>query len=118
MLVALVGVVGVGNLVFDELRQGEICPPLLGVPACYLIMICILLVLVSQLGIARDRNRLFFLGAGAAWLVAVVASVLQLAGEVECPKTSSGTPLCYLSLILFSVLWALKIGELGAAKRS
>lgn len=111
-VVALIGLAGISGLVLTEIRQGGTCPLLLGVPACYFILACILMVVVSHFGFLRDRHLLFFAGAGAAWVVAIIASVLQGLGRVDCPKGFGDIPLCYVSLVLFSTLVVLKVWDL------
>ncbi|EPR72358.1 hypothetical protein ADIWIN_2528 [Winogradskyella psychrotolerans RS-3] len=52
---------------------------------------------------------MYFLFTGLAGSIALVASIMQFTGHAECPKTASGTPMCYYSLLLFSSLIILKI---------
>lgn len=56
----------------------------------------------------KDKSRLYFLGIVTALSIAVLGSVGNLAGYVECPKTEGGTPMCYLSFLLFLSLLLLK----------
>lgn len=96
------------KLSFEHWRCGEVCPNLVGLPACYILSIAVLLAILSHLKIFNDKEIFFFLGAGLAWTVALIASVLQTTGRIECPKTLGNFPLCYLSLIVFSVVFLLR----------
>ncbi|MEO9503373.1 MAG: hypothetical protein ABJI93_12205 [Nonlabens ulvanivorans] len=55
---------------------------------------------------------LYFLFTGLAGSIALIASTMQFTGYTECPKTDSGTPMCYYSLLIFSVLVVTKIHHL------
>ncbi len=103
---------GVTNLVIEEMTTGNACPLLLRVPACYIVLVCGLLVTISHFKILNDRHSLYFIGAGIAFLIALVASVLEISGFSLCPKTSNGIPMCYLSLLVFSSLLILKAFEI------
>jgi len=107
-LVTLFGLNGTIGLVQKELTVGNVCPKLVGIPACYIIFACLVLVAVSHSGLLKDKAKLYLIGAGTAWLIALSGSVGQLMGWMECPKTASGIPMCFLSLALFSSLLLLK----------
>lgn len=103
------GLYGTISLVVMELREGNICPKILSIPACYLILICFVLVLTSHSQLFKDKNWGYFIGAGIAFSIAIIGTIGQLTGMIECPKTTSGIPMCYLSLAFFSTLLLLKI---------
>ena len=105
----LFGLYGTFGLAQEEWTIGNICPLILGIPACYIILTCFLLALVSHTGLVKDKNRLYFLGAGLAWSIATFGSAGQFLDIVQCPKTTSGIPMCYISFALFSSLLVLKL---------
>ena len=109
---ALFGLYGTAGLVMDEISIGDICPKILNIPACYIILTCFILVLVAQTNFAKKIFWLYFIGAGIAWTIAATGTIGQLTGTIECPKTAGGTPMCYLSLAFFSSLIILKLLEL------
>ena len=111
-IIALFGLNGTFSLVQEEFTKGNICPKLLGIPACYIILTCLVFLLISQSNLLKDKNRLFFIGAGVAATIAISGTVGQLMGWTECPKTDGGTPMCFLSLGLFSSLLILKWVEI------
>ena len=105
--VLIIGVYGAGGLVIEELKTGEGCPKIMGIPMCLVILICFLIPLIAH--ILKKWNVLYFLFAGLACSIALVASIMQFLGYAECPKTAFGTPMCYYSLLLFSSLMLFKI---------
>lgn len=107
--VLLFGWYGAGNLTYAEYFRSNICPKLLSVPACYVILAMVLLATSSHTGWLGDKNMLFYLATGLAASLALTGTIGQLSGVVECPKTSGGTPMCYISLALFGSLILLKL---------
>ena len=115
--IVLIGLNGVWGLVRNEYVTGNGCPKLIGIPACYIIFTCLILILVSEINVLKDRSKLFWVGAGVAWLIAAVGATGQYFGWLECPKTVGGTPMCYLSFAMFTSLLLLKVLE-GKSKGS
>lgn len=91
-------------LVRKHASIGDVCPPLFGIPACYFLLVSIALAWLGRLW--KPARPLYWLGCGFPWVLALGASVMQLLGIVECPKSSLGIPMCFLSLALFSCLLA------------
>ena len=107
LLVFFIGILGAGLLVYDEIKTTNVCPKLVGIPACYIIVACFIIPFFTH--IAKGKNGIYFLFTGIAFIIALVASIMQFTGLGECPKTSNGTPMCYYSLLLFTTLIFLKI---------
>ena len=105
-LLLVIGSIGAGGLVLTEIRTGNGCPKFGPVPACAIILVCFILPFISH--ILKKWNLIYFLFTGLAALIALVASVMQFMGNAECPKTDSGIPMCYLSLLIFTTLIILK----------
>jgi len=81
------------------------CPSISGVPACYVVAVAYLLIFTSTLINRRLLyKRLFVIGAGIVFGLAIVGSVMQITSLGECPKTASGFPMCYISLGICSLL--------------
>ncbi len=102
-----IGIIGAGNLVYSEFTQHHICPKLLRIPACYIIMACFVIPFIAH--IFNKSKVIYFLFTGLAFIIALVASIMEFTGLGECPKTPSGTPMCYYSFLLFSSLIILKL---------
>ena len=113
--ILIIGIFGAGGLVFEEFKTGEGCPKIIGVPMCLVILICFIIPLVVH--IFKKWNWLYFLFTGIAGSIALFASILQFMEKAECPKTASGTPMCYYSLILFSSLVLFKILQITYNKK-
>jgi hypothetical protein len=114
--VLLIGWYGAGNLAYAEYSRSNICPKLLSIPACYVILALVLLATISQAGWLGDKHWLFFLATGVAASLALTGTIGQLSGGIECPKTSGGTPMCYLSLAMFGSLIVLQLIALRYAQ--
>ncbi len=108
-IIILTGLNGTIPLVRSEFVEGNICPRIIGIPACYIILSCLLFMCISQVKVFQDRNKLYFLGVMIALLIATIGSLGNLLGYIECPKTDQGTPMCYLSFLLFFSLLILKV---------
>ncbi len=109
LLIAAVGLYGSFGLVQNEWINGDICPKLLGIPACYIIFGCFSLAIISQLNILRDRSWLFWIGVLPALSIASYGSLGELVGFASCPKTSGGIPMCFISFGFFGSLALLKL---------
>ncbi len=108
LMILLFGMYGTSGLVMRELEIGNGCPKLFGIPACYIIMLCFLLAFLSHVKVIKDKSKMFFIGVLIALSIASYGSIGQLMGFAECPKTTNGIPMCYLSFVLFSSLFVLK----------
>ena len=102
----IIAILGARSLIITEFTTGNGCPKFGAVPACLIILICFILPFISHL--LKKWNLIYFLFTGIATLIALVASVMQFIGNAECPKSDSGIPMCYLSLLIFTSLITLK----------
>jgi len=109
LLIASVGLYSTYGLVRNEWLDGNICPKLIGIPACYIIFGCFSLAIISHLEILKDRSRLFWLGVLPALAIASYGSLGELFGFASCPKTTGGIPMCYISFGIFGSLAFLKL---------
>lgn len=91
-------------LVYREAMYGATCPPypFIGVPACYIVIVFFLLIVLSQ-HMSRYERPLFMTGALLGLLTAIWFSISQMLGAAECPKLL-GIPLCFVAAITFFVL--------------
>ena len=107
LVILFIGLMGAGELVVEEFKTGDGCPKILHVPMCLVILICLIIPLIVH--VLKKFHTLYFIFTGIAWSIAFMASVMQFLGHAECPKTGTGTPMCYYSLLIFSSLIILKI---------
>jgi len=97
--VGFVGVLLSTWLVFSQLFRGPTCPELFGVPACFLVLGSYALATpAAWFPESRRATLLFYVGAGAALLIAVYGSSSQLQGTVTCPSFE-GLPMCFTSFL-------------------
>ena len=98
-------------------------PPTVGfVPACYIVFIGYLLMLIAAIAILFHRQllRVFFIGWTPVFLLAFFGSLFELSNGATCPKTSGGLALCYVSLsfaIMIVGLYAILI-KMRSAKNA
>ncbi len=102
ILLCVIGILGAGSLVLEEVKTGNGCPKLWIIPFCVIILICFIVPLLVH--IIKKWNGLYFFFTALAATIALIASIMQLTGKGECPKTDSGIPMCYFSLLLFAAL--------------
>ena len=105
-LIFSVGIYGASGLVQQEYQLKQVCPQLLSIPACYIIMACLIVPLIAH--IFNFSNKIYFAGTGLALSIATYGAITNLLGYAECPKTSDGIPMCYISFLLFFSLIVLK----------
>jgi len=114
-VVLLFVIYGSWELSVTDFRQKDICPKVLGIPACYLVLIFFILVLLSHLLERVFDNKLwYFVFIAFPFLLALGGTLAEISGTVVCPRTSGGTPMCYISLGMCSLLITLKIAEIKA----
>ena len=108
-LIALIfglGIYGASGLVLKEYQLKQVCPQILSIPACYIVMACLIIPFIAH--VFNLSNKIYFTGTGIALSIATYGSITNLLSFAECPKTSGGTPMCYISFLLFFSLVMLK----------
>jgi len=107
ILLFVLSILGASSLVYNEFVHHSICPKILNIPACYIIMGCFIIPLLGHL--LKWNNFIYFIGTGLAFSIALFGTITQLLETVQCPKTSTGIPMCFISLSIFTSLIILKI---------
>jgi len=92
-----------------DYRKKNICPKVLGIPACYLVVLFFVATLIAQVsGFKIPYTYYAYFGFMAVpFLLALTGTLTELSGKVICPRTAGGTPMCYLSLGLCTLLLTL-----------
>lgn len=101
VLLALLGVGFYGGVSVSYLTVTGIapCPEVANIPACFIVTIGYLLMLIATLFNKKYNSKwIFIVGWTPVVLLAVVGSALELNQGNICPKSSAGLPLCYVSL--------------------
>jgi hypothetical protein len=93
--------------VISQHWQGNSCPMLGIVPACYLVFFGYMAMLLSVVFNLHQKLTVFLLGWAPVFLLAFTGTVLELTSKPTCPRTESDIPMCYLSLTVACLLIAL-----------
>ncbi len=107
LLILGFAIYGTTGLVFHEWNAGDICPKIVGIPACYIVLICFVMALIGHLLSGKKGIWIFFLFVGIVTVIASTGTIGELTGTAKCPRTAGGTPMCFISLaICLSLLGA------------
>ena len=98
--ILLFAIYGSSDLVMNEWEVGDICPKILGIPACYIVLFCFSTALVGHLLPSLNGNWIFFLFVGIVTLIASTGTIGELTNTAKCPRTAGGTPMCFISLAI------------------
>ena len=104
--IALIILAGLGTLAglklsVEHLQHGEICPMLGPIPACIIVFLGYLCVLLSALFIKKGfTKRLFYTGWTPVFLLAFMGVTLELTKGHVCPEGAYGIPQCFFSLAM------------------
>jgi hypothetical protein len=101
---ALVGVIGVFPIAQKQFLGTALCPALGPIPACYLVLLGYALIVNSTLVGKRIKFLTFATGAIPLFVLALTGSGIELSGQAACPRSSGGTPTCFLSLGLVGLI--------------
>ncbi len=108
---ALFGVIGVFPIVESQILGIAACPALGPVPACYLVLLGYALIAVSAIVGKRSRFWAFAAGWVPLFGLALIGTGLELLGQGACPRSSNGTPTCFLSLGLLGLIAIVYLAE-------
>jgi hypothetical protein len=94
-----VGVLLTSWLVVSHVLLEPICPTLIGIPACYVLVPAYLAATVGAWRADTSAgSSVFIIGAGAVALIGVWFSLNQVFGGAACPELE-GLPMCYVSML-------------------
>ena len=96
-------------LVVSEISLRPTCPDLLGIPACYAVLAAYGVATgAAWFPVSRAATVLFYLGTGAALVIAIWLSSCELGGTGTCPSFE-GLPMCFTSLLGSGTMLALDL---------
>jgi len=107
LLVLLFVIYGSFTLSLKDFKQKNVCPKVIGIPACYLVVIFFVGALTVHLG-NFEMPYSYYGFMSVPFLLALVGTLTELSGKVICPRTAGGTPMCIISLAFCTLLIALK----------
>lgn len=103
---------GAYRLSLVDYRKKNICPKVFGIPACYLVLLFFILAFMAHVLSSVVVSSIWFYGFIAIpFLLALTGTITELSGKVICPRTSNGTPMCYISLVMCLAFLTLKAAE-------
>jgi len=107
----LAGVISGGQLTVEHIKQGEVCPMLGPIPACVIVFIGYLIMLVTTVLIGKSAHaRLFYIGWWPVFLLALMGVVVEIMGTRICPPGPLGVPKCFYSLAVVILCLLIFIG--------
>ena len=116
ILIASFAIYGSTGLVIDEYEIGNICPKILGIPACYIVLFCFSGGLLAHLLPIANEKYIYFFFIGTITLIASTGTIGELTGMAKCPRTAGGTPMCFISLAICLSLLVSKFAWLRSMK--
>jgi hypothetical protein len=99
LAVCLLVLGGIVPISIEHFQTGNACPNLGPVPACYVVSVSYVAMAIAVSIGWRALKWLFFVGAAPVIVLALTGTSLELLGRPTCPRSESGWPLCYTSLI-------------------
>jgi hypothetical protein len=113
---SLLGVYGAFAVSASNFNQASVCPHILFVPVCYLVLLCYVLIAAAWVHmwmaktpkLVNVRHYIFVSSSLIVFMLAVLGSAGVLLGISQCPVTDSGIPKCFFSLAIITsilVLW-------------
>ena len=109
MIIALLLFVIYGSftLSLNNFRKKNVCPKVLGIPACYLVFSFFVGALFIHI-LNTNSSTLYYLFIAVPFLLALTGTLTELSGKAICPRTPNGIPMCFISLGFCSALIAMK----------
>lgn len=106
ILIAGFGSLAGARLSLDHLTQGEICPVIGPIPACYIVLLGYLCVLVAAIRLSKSGSKqLFYIGWAPVFMLAFAGVIMELTQGDICPKGPVGIPQCYISFVMAGLCW-------------
>lgn len=101
ILLALIGTLAGVNLFIEHLQTGETCPMLGPLPACFVVSLGYLLILMNAVLVSKfNRRSLFFLAWTPIFLLAGIGVSFEVFGQNICPSGALNIPQCVYSLAM------------------
>ena len=104
IVLAVLGMWGVGNISLSHWSAEETCPMLGPAPACYLILAGYTLMFASMFAPLKISLPVFIIGWTPVILLALAGVVGELTATLSCPASSIGIPKCYFSALLSAAI--------------
>lgn len=101
IVLASLGTFAGAKLSLEHLPHGGVCPMLGPVPACIIVFLGYLLILLSAIFLSKRISKpLFYIGWTPVFLLALIGVTLELTKGQTCPAGAFGIPQCFFSLAM------------------
>jgi len=108
LLLSALGTFAGLRLSLEHLQHGEVCPTLGPIPACIIVFLGYLSVLIAAVGFKKNwAVKFFYLGWTPVFLLALSGVVLELTRGHICPPGGLGIPQCFYSFAMAVIAWIL-----------
>lgn len=109
---------GIIPISIEQFRSGNACPLLGPIPACHVVTLAYAAMAVAVTVGWYGFKWLFFVGVTPVLLLAIAGTSLELMGTPTCPRSPSGWPLCYSSLMIGLSLLVAVLAALWVERKS
>ena len=104
VLLAGIGVLGVGRISVFHWTGEASCPMISSLPACYIILIAYILIVLSMYPRLQKALFVFLIGWVPVTSLALSGVVGELTGTLQCPHLENGIPQCFISAAFASII--------------
>ena len=102
------GTLAGAKLSLEHMQHGEICPTAGPIPACIIVFLGYLLILLAGVFLSKRFSKpAFILGWTPVFLLAFIGVTLELVKGQICPPGAFGIPQCFFSLAMVLACLAL-----------
>ena len=98
-------------LIILDIINIDYCPKIFFIPACYIVIISFILILISDLFNFLIKKLLFIVGFNIGFIISIWFSYNEIMNSNICPRLFD-IPMCYLSLCIFLIIITLKIKDI------
>jgi len=103
-VILFIAIYGAGNLSLNDYNQIITCPKFIGIPVCYIVLLFFVLAAINHFIKKNITTILFYVWIGIPGIIALIGTISEIKTPHSCPYTTSGTPMCYISLLLCTSL--------------
>ena len=100
------GLYGALKVSYSTWTNDSPCPSVAGVYICYVVLTGYLMMVVTQF-LTSFKVLIFYMGWIIVFGIALLGTTLEISQGNTCPQSSSGLPLCYVSLLFSAVIGVL-----------
>ncbi len=111
------GVFAGGHLSLDHLAHGDVCPMIGPIPACLIVLIGYILMLLAAFIPSQHRKMTFYSGFFPVAVLAAMGVMLELTQGHICPPGPTGIPQCFISLAMVLLCLGLFVSYVRGPKR-